>query len=55
MTLLSFFAACVVVATMISAGNSDLLSKPRDQFAGIYFLGIAGVILSIMNFTVVQN
>ena len=55
MTLLSFFTACVVVATMISDGNSSLLSKPRDQFAGIYFLGIAGVILSIMNFTVLKE
>ena len=55
MTLLSFFTACVVVATMISDGNSNLLSKPRDQFAGIYFLGIAGVILTIMNFTVLKE
>ncbi len=55
MTLLSFFSACVVVAYIIAAGDSDLLSAPRDQYAGIYFLLIAGVILTVMNFTVLKE
>jgi len=54
-TLLSFFAACVVVAYIIADGSSDLLSAPRDQYAGIYFLIIAGVILTFMNFTVLKE
>ena len=32
MTLLSFFAACVIVAKMIADGGSNLLSEPRDQW-----------------------
>jgi hypothetical protein len=54
-TLLSFFAACVVVAYIIADGGSDLLKNPRDQYAGIYFLLIAGVILTVMNFTVLKE
>ena len=34
MTLLSFFAACVIVAKMIADGDSDLLTEPRDQYGG---------------------
>ena len=28
---------------------------PRDQYAGIYFLLLAGVILTVMNFTVLKE
>ena len=52
MTLLSFFAACVIVAKMIADGGSDLLSQPRDQYVGIYFLLLIGAILTFMNLTV---
>ena len=51
-TLFSFFAACVIVAYIIADGGSDLLPEARDQYAGIYFLLLAGVILTVMNFTV---
>ena len=54
-TLLSFFAACVVVAYIIADGGSDLLPEARDQYAGIYFLLLAGVILTVMNFTVLKE
>ncbi len=54
-TLLSFFSACVVVAYIIADGNNDLLKAPRDQYAGIYFLLIAGIILTVMNFTVLKE
>ena len=54
-TLFSFFAACVVVAYIIADGGSDLLPESRDQFAGIYFLLLAGVILTVMNFTVLKE
>ena len=55
MTLLSFFAACVIVAKMISQGSDELLSQPRDQFLGIYFLLFIGVILTVMNLTVLKE
>ena len=55
MTLLSFFAACVIVAKMISDGGSDLLEQPRDQFVGIYFLLLIGAILTVMNLTVLKE
>jgi hypothetical protein len=55
MTLLSFFAACVIVAKMIANGGSDLLSEPRDQFIGIYFLLFIGAILTFMNLTVLKE
>jgi len=54
-TLLSFFSACVVVAYIIADGGNDLLKVPRDQYAGIYFLLIAGIILTVMNFTVLKE
>ena len=54
-TLLSFFSACVVVAYIIADGGNDLLKAPRDQYAGIYFLLIAGIILTVMNFTVLKE
>ena len=54
-TLFSFFAACVVVAYIIADGGSDLLPEARDQYAGIYFLLLAGVILTVMNFTVLKE
>lgn len=54
-TLLSFFISCVVVAKLIAIGNSNLLDTPRDQYSGILFLAIIGVILTIMNFTVLKE
>ena len=54
-TLFSFFAACVVVAYIIADGGSDLLPEARDQYAGIYFLLLTGVILTVMNFTVLKE
>lgn len=54
-TLLSFFSACVVVAYIIADGSNDMLSVPRDQYAGIYFLLLTGVILTVMNFTVLKE
>ena len=55
MTLLSFFAACVIVAKMIADGSSDLLTEPRDQYVGIYFLLLIGAILTFMNLTVLKE
>ena len=54
-TLFSFFAACVFVAKLISLGNNKSLSQPRDQYSGIIFLFIIGVILTIMNLTVLKE
>ena len=56
MTLLSFFAACVIVAKMIADGSSDLLTEPRETNVGIYFLLlIIGAILTFMNLTVLKE
>ena len=54
-TLGTFFTACTIVAHIIADGSSDLLSKPRDQYVGIYFLLLIGVILTFMNLTVLKE
>lgn len=54
-SLFSFFAACVVVAKLIALGNNEVLSQPRDQYAGIIFLFLIGFILTIMNLTVLKE
>lgn len=54
-TLLSFFISCVIVAKLIAIGSSDLLDTPRDQYSGILFLTLIGIILTIMNFTVLKE
>ena len=54
-SLFSFFAACVVVAKLIALGGNEILSQPRDQYAGIIFLFIIGFILTIMNLTVLKE
>ena len=54
-SLFSFFAACVVVAKLIALGSNEVLSKPRDQYAGIIFLFLIGFILTIMNLTVLKE
>ncbi len=54
-TLGTFFSACTIVAYIIADGSSDLLDTPRDQYAGIYFLLLIGVILTFMNLTVLKE
>lgn len=53
--IITFFSSCVVVAKIIANGNNSLLQKPIDQYTGIYFLGICAIILTIMNFTVLEE
>lgn len=54
-TLLSFFTACVFVAKLIALGEHELLPQSRDQYSGIIFLFLIGLILTIMNFTVLKE
>ena len=50
-TLLSFFIACISVAKLIALGNHEALPKSRDQYAGIIFLFLIVIILTL-NLTV---
>lgn len=54
-SITSFFSSCVIVAKLISNGNNPLLPKSIDQYSGIIFLGVCAIILTIMNFTVLQE
>ena len=54
-TLLSFFIACISVAKLIALGNHEALPKSRDQYAGILFLFLIGIILTYMNLTVLKE
>lgn len=54
-TLFSFFIACISVAKLIALGSHEILPKRRDQYSGILFLFIIGIILTYMNLTVLKE
>ena len=47
-TMISFFIACYFISVIIGEGEST----GQDKYSGIFFMLIIGIILTIMNFTI---
>ena len=50
-TIITFFVACYFISVIVSEGPSI----GKDKYTGIYFILIAGVILTIMNLTILSK
>ena len=49
--MVTFFVACYFVSLVIAEGESI----GRDKYAGIFFMGFVGLILTVVNFTVLAR
>lgn len=49
--MVTFFVACYFVSLLIAEGES----VGRDKYAGIFFMGFVGLILTVVNFTVLAR
>lgn len=50
-TIITFFVACYFISVIVSEGSSI----GKDKYTGIYFILIVGIILTIMNLTILSK
>ena len=55
-TMICFFVGCYTVAKIIVNGESDLLGGVvRDKYEGIFYMIGVGIVLTIINFTILKQ